>query len=195
VKRGPEAGPKAASSPLWAACSRRETIHLAAEKGIGALSFAFIQPEEARQWVGDYSKTLETAVPAGYAVNANIAITTTFMCCRNEQEAIDKGIDGAHFFGDFLGHYYVYGDHAPGRSNVWQEFEQRREAFGFSRKIIRAGPPEPLGAKILEQGLGALGRRRHAGADHGVPGRLRAGGDRPGDPAVSGRTEPARGHL
>jgi alkanesulfonate monooxygenase SsuD/methylene tetrahydromethanopterin reductase-like flavin-dependent oxidoreductase (luciferase family) len=142
--------------PLWVACSRRETIHLAAEKGMGALSFAFINPEEARHWVGDYYKTLENAVPAGYAVNANIAITTTFMCCRDEQEAIDKGIDGAHFFGYSLGHYYVYGEHAPGRSNVWQEFEQRREAFGFSRKIVRAGQPEPLGAKILEQGLGAL---------------------------------------
>ena len=33
--------------PLWVACSRRDTILLAAEKGIGALSFAFIDPEEA----------------------------------------------------------------------------------------------------------------------------------------------------
>ena len=37
--------------PLWVACSRRETILLAAEKGIGALTFAFIDPEEARSWV------------------------------------------------------------------------------------------------------------------------------------------------
>ena len=29
------------------ACSRRDTILLAAEKGIGALTFAFIDPEEA----------------------------------------------------------------------------------------------------------------------------------------------------
>ena len=33
--------------PLWVACSRRDTILLAAEKGIGALTFAFIDPEEA----------------------------------------------------------------------------------------------------------------------------------------------------
>jgi len=142
--------------PLWVACSRRETIHLAAEKGLGALSFAFINPDEARHWVLDYYKTLETAVPVAYAVNPNIAITTTFMCCKDEQEAIDKGIDGAHFFGYSLGHYYVYGDHIPGRSDVWQEFQERRESFGFSRKIVRAGEPVPLGAKILEQGLGAL---------------------------------------
>ena len=40
--------------PLWVACSRYETILLAAEKGIGALSFAFIDPEEARGWVEGY---------------------------------------------------------------------------------------------------------------------------------------------
>ena len=34
--------------PLWVACSRRETIHLAATKGIGALSFAFVEPDEAK---------------------------------------------------------------------------------------------------------------------------------------------------
>ncbi len=34
--------------PLWVACSRRDTIHLAAQKGIGALAFAFVDPEEAK---------------------------------------------------------------------------------------------------------------------------------------------------
>ncbi|HEX6417443.1 MAG TPA: LLM class flavin-dependent oxidoreductase, partial [Acidimicrobiales bacterium] len=40
--------------PLWVACSRRQTIHLAATKGIGALSFSFVEPDEARMWVDDY---------------------------------------------------------------------------------------------------------------------------------------------
>ena len=40
--------------PLWVACSRRETIRLAAEKGIGALSFSFVEPEEAKAWVDEY---------------------------------------------------------------------------------------------------------------------------------------------
>src|SRR6476646_2732626 len=45
--------------PIWVACSRRDTIHLAAQKGIGALTFAFIDPEEARSWLDDYHRTLE----------------------------------------------------------------------------------------------------------------------------------------
>ena len=44
--------------PVWVACSRRETIHLAAQHGIGALAFAFFDPEEARHWVDDYYDTL-----------------------------------------------------------------------------------------------------------------------------------------
>ena len=39
--------------PIWVACSNRETIHLAAQLGIGALTFAFIDPAEARHWVAD----------------------------------------------------------------------------------------------------------------------------------------------
>ena len=50
--------------PLWVACSRRDTILLAAEKGIGALSFAFIEPEDAKQWVDDYEAVLrEKCIP------------------------------------------------------------------------------------------------------------------------------------
>ncbi len=60
--------------PLWVACSRRDTILLAAEKGIGAFTFAFIDPEEARHWVTDYERTLaERGVPVGLAVNPQVA--------------------------------------------------------------------------------------------------------------------------
>ena len=43
--------------PLWVACSNRETIRLAAAKGIGALSFSFVAPEEAREWVDEYPRS------------------------------------------------------------------------------------------------------------------------------------------
>ena len=100
--------------PLWVACSRRETIHLAAQHGIGALAFAFVDPEEAKHWVDDYYSTLENeGVPIGDAVNANVACVTTFMCDRDEETALARGIEGANFFGYSLAHYYVFGRHAP----------------------------------------------------------------------------------
>jgi len=121
--------------PLWVACSQRETIHLAASKGIGALTFAFVEPGEARHWVDDYYSTIasEECIPAGFAINANIASVLPLMCHENESTAIDRGIDGAHFFGYSLGHYYVYGHHKPGITNVWADFEKNRSAFGFDR--------------------------------------------------------------
>src|SRR5215218_1591437 len=78
--------------PLWVACSRKETIHLAAEKGIGALSFSFINPDEARAWVTDYYATLQSdaCVPAGFAVNPNLAIVLPFMCHEDEATAVDR---------------------------------------------------------------------------------------------------------
>ena len=103
--------------PLWVACSRRETIHLAASKGIGALSFSFIEPEEARKWVDEYYAIdrVRECVPAGFAVNPNLAVVLPMMCHEDEQTAIDRGIDGAHFFGYSLAHYYVV-RHAPARA-------------------------------------------------------------------------------
>jgi len=143
--------------PLWVACSRRETIHLAAEKGIGALTFSFIEPHEARAWVDDYHATLasEACVPAGFAVNPQIAITIPMMCHPSEDEAIARGLDGAHFFGYSLGHYYIFGSQKPARTDIWREFQERRSLFGFDRQIA-ARTGQPLGATLMERGLGAL---------------------------------------
>src|SRR3954449_2501092 len=143
--------------PLWVACSRRETIRVAAEKGLGVLSFSFVEPEEAKQWVDEYHEILasERCVPGGFAVNPRFAVALPMMVHEDEATAIERGIDGAHFFGYSLAHYYVFGEHHPGRTNIYEEFLERRDETGFARSIIT---PEqaPLGIKVLQQGLGSL---------------------------------------
>jgi alkanesulfonate monooxygenase SsuD/methylene tetrahydromethanopterin reductase-like flavin-dependent oxidoreductase (luciferase family) len=135
--------------PLWVACSRRDTILLAAEKGIGALSFAFIDPEEAARWMADYERTLaESCVPVGRAVNPQVACVTPMMLHPNEDEALRRGIDGANFFGYSLAHYYVFGTHRPAETNVWDEFIERRAQMGYSPEAALAKRNETLGAKI-----------------------------------------------
>jgi alkanesulfonate monooxygenase SsuD/methylene tetrahydromethanopterin reductase-like flavin-dependent oxidoreductase (luciferase family)/putative sterol carrier protein len=143
--------------PLWVACSRRETILLAARKGLGALSFSFVEPEDAKEWVDEYYRIIESdeCVPAGFEWNPNFAVVVPFMCHRDENTAIERGIDGGHFFGYSLAHYYVFGTHRPARTNVWDEFEEHRSKYGFAREII-APTGEPLGMKLLEQGLGSM---------------------------------------
>jgi alkanesulfonate monooxygenase SsuD/methylene tetrahydromethanopterin reductase-like flavin-dependent oxidoreductase (luciferase family) len=143
--------------PLWVACSRRETIHLAATKGIGALTFSFVEAAEAKAWVDDYYATIASAdcLPAGFAVNANLACVLPLMCHADEATAIERGLDGSHFFGYSLAHYYVFGQHQPAVTDVWEEFQANRDRFGFSRRIA-AQTGQPLGAQLMEQGMGSL---------------------------------------
>jgi alkanesulfonate monooxygenase SsuD/methylene tetrahydromethanopterin reductase-like flavin-dependent oxidoreductase (luciferase family) len=143
--------------PLWVACSRRDTIHLAATLGIGALTFSFVEADEAKAWVDDYYATIasQECVPAGFGVNANLACVLPLMCHADEATAIDRGLDGSHFFGYSLGHYYVFGVHKPGVTDVWEEFQENRDRFGFSRSVA-AQTGQQLGAQLMEQGLGSL---------------------------------------
>jgi alkanesulfonate monooxygenase SsuD/methylene tetrahydromethanopterin reductase-like flavin-dependent oxidoreductase (luciferase family) len=143
--------------PMWVACSRRETIHLAAQNGIGALSFSFIEPEEANVWVDDYYNTIqsEECVAGAFAVNPNIAIVMPLMCHEDEETAIDRGIDGGHFFGYSLIHHYAIGQHRPGITNIWEEFQEKRSLFGFDRDIA-AQTGENLAAQMVQQGTGSL---------------------------------------
>jgi alkanesulfonate monooxygenase SsuD/methylene tetrahydromethanopterin reductase-like flavin-dependent oxidoreductase (luciferase family) len=143
--------------PLWVACSRRETIHFAARNGIGALSFSFVEPEDAGRWVEEYYAILESeeCLPVGFAVNPSVAVVLPMMLHEDESEAIDRGIDGAHFFGYSLAHYYGMGRHQPGRTVVWDEFRANRDKRGFARSLVTPDAA-PLAVKIMQHGLGSL---------------------------------------
>jgi alkanesulfonate monooxygenase SsuD/methylene tetrahydromethanopterin reductase-like flavin-dependent oxidoreductase (luciferase family) len=118
--------------PLWVACSNRETIHLAAQLGMGALTFAFIDPTEAAHWITDYYDTLKReCVPIGHTVNPNIAMVTGFSCHRDAEEAGRRGTDGFRFFQFALGHHYSFGKHTPGRTDIWKKFVAVRAELGL----------------------------------------------------------------
>ncbi len=145
--------------PVWVACSRRETIHLAAQHGIGALAFAFFDPEEARHWVDDYYATLATeGVPIGDAVNANLACVTSFLCHEDEEQAVARGAEGANFLGYSLGHYYVFGRHRPARTDLWADYRARRAEHGYDPGAVAAAGAhgDRLGAKIVQEGVTGL---------------------------------------
>ncbi|HIA44111.1 MAG TPA: LLM class flavin-dependent oxidoreductase, partial [Gammaproteobacteria bacterium] len=113
--------------PLWVACSNRETIKLAAKLGIGALTFAFVDPEEAKHWVNDYYRILkEECIPIGHTINPNIAMVTSFGCHKNHDEAVKRMKEGFQFFSYGLGHHYIFGINKPGRTNIWKEFQKNK---------------------------------------------------------------------
>lgn len=115
--------------PLWVACSNRETIKMAARLGMGALTFAFVDPLEAKHWVEEYYRIIksEECVPIGHAVNANIAMVTSFSVHHDREEAIARGLEGFEFFGYALGSLYGFGEHKPGRTNLFKEFREARD--------------------------------------------------------------------
>ena len=111
--------------PLWVACSNRETIKLAARLGIGALTFAFVDPAEAKQWVDDYYRIFkEECVPIGHAVNPNICMVSSFGVHHDKEEARRRFQDGFRFFNFALGWHYGIGEQIPGRTNIWELFQK-----------------------------------------------------------------------
>ncbi len=139
--------------PIWVACSNRDTIHLAAQLGIGALTFAFVDPSEAGKWVTDYYETFKReCVPIGHTVNPNVAMVTSFSVHPDAEEAERRGLDGFRFFQFALGHHYAFGQHRPGRTDIWKQYESVREALsreemaemGFGNATYGIGTPDDL---------------------------------------------------
>ncbi len=137
--------------PLWVACSNRETIHEAARLGIGALTFAFVDPSEAKHWVDDYYETFRReCVPIGRAVNPNIAMVTGFSVHPDEQEAIRRGLEGFRFFGFGLAHHYIFGSHRPGRTDVWDSFQKMGHLLPNAPEGRGIGTPDQLRAHLRQ---------------------------------------------
>ena len=116
--------------PLWVACSNRETIKLAARLGIGALTFAFVDPAEATQWVDDYYRIFkEECVPVGHAVNPNICMVSSFGLHHDLETARARFQEGFRFFQFALGWHYGFGEQIPGRTDIWERFQKAQAAM------------------------------------------------------------------
>ncbi|MCB1691434.1 MAG: LLM class flavin-dependent oxidoreductase [Pseudomonadales bacterium] len=134
--------------PIWVACSNRETIKMAARLGIGALTFAFVDPADAKHWVDEYYSIIKSdeCVPIGHAVNANICMVTSFSLHKDRQTAIERGLEGFEFFGYALGSLYGFGEHKPGRTNLFDEFRAMRA------KQLKENPLDMSRALTAERG-------------------------------------------
>ncbi|MFQ5556125.1 MAG: LLM class flavin-dependent oxidoreductase [Acidimicrobiales bacterium] len=113
--------------PMWVACTNRSTIEMAARLGLGALAFAFVDPEEARHWVDVYYDLIKSdeCVPLGHTVNPNIAIVTGFSLHHDRAEAIRRGFDGFHFFAFALASLVTHHT-VPGHTDIWERYEAQR---------------------------------------------------------------------
>ena len=177
--------------PMWMACTNRDTIRIAASKGLGALAFSFVDPDEARTWSKIYYDTIrsEDCVPLGHRVNANIAMVSAFSLHEDRNEAIRRGQESFEFFVYALG-ALVTQDSVPGRTDLWGDFRKKREASAEAQAVADAngadsafrrapgiGTPDDFRAHIRnfeEAGVDQIillqqaGRNPHAGNLRGV---------------------------
>ena len=115
--------------PMWMACTNRDTIKVAAQNGIGALAFSFVNPDEAKAWADIYYGIIksEDCVPIGHVVNANIAMVSNFSVHADRDEAIRRGQEGFEFF-SYAINALVAHDAIPGRSTLFADFQKSRAA-------------------------------------------------------------------
>jgi alkanesulfonate monooxygenase SsuD/methylene tetrahydromethanopterin reductase-like flavin-dependent oxidoreductase (luciferase family) len=123
--------------PMWMACTNRDTIKVAAQKGVGALAFSFLDPEEARHWAGIYYGIIKSdaCVPIGHSVNANLAMVSSFSVHHDRAEALRRGLEGFEFFGYAINALVAH-DTVPGRSTLWRDY--MRERGDRSEAVIAA---------------------------------------------------------
>jgi alkanesulfonate monooxygenase SsuD/methylene tetrahydromethanopterin reductase-like flavin-dependent oxidoreductase (luciferase family) len=110
--------------PVWVACTRPASVQMAAQRGLGALSFAYTGPGPLTERVNGYYKEFdENCVPVTPQMNPNILAIggdLSMMVARTDEQAIERLGMGGGFFAFGIMHYYMTGMHRPGRTGVWK---------------------------------------------------------------------------
>src|SRR5690606_23373841 len=90
-----------------------------------------------------------------------ICMVSSFSCHRDRETAVRRGLEGFEFFGFALGSLYGSGEHKPGRTDLWKEFQEIRKpqieseiAGNLTQALTAArggiGTPEDLRAHLKQ---------------------------------------------
>lgn len=92
--------------PVFAACSRMESVVLAGSLGVGSLNFSAGTDEYLVQKVQSYRDAIAMATTSGRRINNRFACTPTALVLDDDREACAYGFRGSRFFGEGLGTYF-----------------------------------------------------------------------------------------
>jgi len=139
--------------PLWVACSQLDTIRYAAHRGMGALSFKFVDINASRAWVNAYYNTFvhDQQVLADYQTNPNIAVVGGFMCAETDELAWQKA-EGWTFFQFALQLYSKEGPFEPGSISFWDKYQEWKQTPAGQKRSGSEliGSPETIRERLLE---------------------------------------------
>ncbi|WP_236792284.1 LLM class flavin-dependent oxidoreductase [Amycolatopsis sp. GM8] len=117
--------------PLWMACSDEASVQACARLGVGALTHGFYDPDEARRVVAEYYETFKReCTPIGHTVNPAVAMLSPFHCDRDAAVAAERGAEAFGFLTYAVRHYYTYGRHIPGHTDIWARSQTVRDELG-----------------------------------------------------------------
>lgn len=98
--------------PLYMACSKRDTVELAAELGVGALVMGFAGPEEVKTMYDLYRRTIETRggdrLVSTETNDRFVALCPTIVLDDGDR-ALRIGARGQRFFAEAIAHWYGNG--------------------------------------------------------------------------------------
>lgn len=125
--------------PMWMACTNRETIKIAAQLGLGALAFTFLDPYEASQWAQIYYDIIKSdqCVPIAHTVNARIAMVSGLSVHDDRAEAVRRGHHCNNFF-KFALQATILKDSVPGYTDLWRDYMEQQQGDAGMHKAAAA---------------------------------------------------------
>ena len=194
AQAGAEAAPAAVGRVL-AGATRSSSPR---EKGMGALTFAFIDPEEAVQWVGDYERTLAECVRARRASRSTRRWPVCSpMMCHHDEDAGDRARPRGRQLLRLLARPLLRVRRPPPRVHErvgGVPGSGARARASTPRRSRRAAGDRSAAKVAAGEHRRAARRDRHARAAARVPPPLRGGRRRPGHLRAAGRAQPPRAH-
>ncbi len=136
--------------PVWVAASRLETVMVGARLGMGAMGVGFETPEEAQERVSRYYELIRNCRPIGKAINPALAAGGTMMMGRTNEEAMQRGLRGAQFFGFALG--FTNGEVHHGRDHLNREFVRRFGLEGKENVVTETEPDDETQRTLFRAG-------------------------------------------
>ena len=136
--------------PVWVAASRLETVMVGARLGMGAMGVGFETPEEAQERVSRYYELIRNCRPIGKAINPALAAGGNMMMARTNEEAMQRGLRGAQFFGFALG--FTNGEVHHGRDHLNREFVRRFGLEGRENTVTETEPDDETQRTLFRAG-------------------------------------------
>ena len=139
--------------PLWVAAGNPETFEKAAKMGLGVICFTGGTPEKMAPLIETYKKHIMNAEPVGEYVNDNIAITTSFMCLEDRDEARNYMAHSGNGRQQTLVFHYLDTFPKPPFVPEWPHGDPRPDARGDREGLPERAPRSSARPTTAREGI------------------------------------------